>query len=183
MSEQRFRDHIMIMTKESEQPGEIINERIMNGGRENLSQTNMSKSKEKGKQKDLVAGFMELMQLESFYQMNVRKRKVSEAFNVEFLYEIVTTATDWHFLTERIYCTKADYHIALTEVFWKTMGNFIEMLRYRTITSRDSLRKITQRAVKFYKLLKRVGLIKSNILAHTVRMKYQSLLMKKFKQL
>ncbi|CAB4441061.1 unnamed protein product [Rhizophagus irregularis] len=47
MSEQRFRDHIMIMTKESEQPGEIINERIMNRGRENLSQTNMSKSKEK----------------------------------------------------------------------------------------------------------------------------------------
>lgn len=47
MSEQRFRNHIMIMTKESEQPGEIINERIINGGRENLSQTNMSKSKEK----------------------------------------------------------------------------------------------------------------------------------------
>ncbi|POG68382.1 hypothetical protein GLOIN_2v236923 [Rhizophagus irregularis DAOM 181602=DAOM 197198] len=86
---------------------------------------------------------MELMQLESSYQTNVRKRKASEAFNDEFdyLYEIVTTATDWHFLTERIYCTKADYHIALTKVIWKTMGNFVEMLRYRIITSRDSLRK------------------------------------------
>ncbi|UZO03501.1 uncharacterized protein OCT59_023908 [Rhizophagus irregularis] len=177
MSEQRFRNHIMIMTKESEQPGEIINERIINGGRENLSQTNMSKnfvvneeliSVTEGKQKDFVAGFMELMQLESSYQTNVRKRKASEAFNDEFdyLYEIVTTgeillrffyvhknfansdgwmpyilATDWHFLTERIYCTKADYHIALTKVIWKTMGNFVEMLRYRIITSRDSLRK------------------------------------------
>ncbi|RIA94244.1 hypothetical protein C1645_803641 [Glomus cerebriforme] len=48
------------------------------------------------------------------------KRKASEAFDDEFdyLYGIVTTASDWYFLMytpERIYCSKADYHIALTE--------------------------------------------------------------------
>jgi len=73
-----------------------------------------------GKQKDLVAGFMQnVMQLESSYHTNTRKRKASEAFDdFDYLYGIVTTATDWHFLMytpERIYCTKADYHIALTE--------------------------------------------------------------------
>ncbi|EXX75596.1 hypothetical protein RirG_040420 [Rhizophagus irregularis DAOM 197198w] len=52
------------------------------------------------------------MQLESSYHTNTRKRKAYEAFDHEFdyLYGIVTTAS-----AERTYCTKADYHIALTK--------------------------------------------------------------------
>ena len=82
-----------------------------------------------------------VMQLESSYYTNKRKRKASEAFEGDFdyLYGIVTTgkiflaldcvkngrcyllsmlATDWYFIMytpESIYCTKADYHIVLTE--------------------------------------------------------------------
>ena len=84
------------------------------------------------------------MQLENSYYINIRKKKTSMTFDDEFdyLYGIVTTgrafgpcvifinrsyilihaficlASDWYFLMytpERIYCTKADYHIALTE--------------------------------------------------------------------
>ncbi len=47
-----------------------------------------------GKQKDLVAGFMQnIMQLESSHHTNTRKRKASVAFDDEFdyLYGIVTT--------------------------------------------------------------------------------------------
>ncbi|GBC09408.1 hypothetical protein RclHR1_08830010 [Rhizophagus clarus] len=56
----------------------------------------------------------------SSYHTNKRKRKASEAFKDDFdyLYGVVTTATDWCFVMytpERIYCTKADYRIALTE--------------------------------------------------------------------
>ena len=48
----------------------------------------------KGKQKDLVMGFMQnIMQLESSHHTNMRKRKASVTFDDEFdyLYEIVTT--------------------------------------------------------------------------------------------
>ncbi|CAB4406102.1 unnamed protein product [Rhizophagus irregularis] len=68
-----------------------------------------------------VLGIMRnVMQLESSYHTNKRKRKASEAFDDDFnyLHGIVTTATDWYFIMytpERIYCTKADYHIDLTE--------------------------------------------------------------------
>ncbi|GET66877.1 hypothetical protein GLOIN_2v1634247 [Rhizophagus irregularis DAOM 181602=DAOM 197198] len=78
-----------------------------------------------GKQKDLVAGFMQnIMQLESSHHTNTRKRKASVAFDDEFdyLYGIVTTASDWYFLIytpERIYCSKDDYHIALNEKIMK----------------------------------------------------------------
>ncbi|UZO04616.1 uncharacterized protein OCT59_024991 [Rhizophagus irregularis] len=78
-----------------------------------------------GKQKDLVAGFMQnIMQLESSHHTNTRKRKASVAFDDEFdyLYGIVTTASDWYFLMytpERIYCSKDDYHIALNEKIMK----------------------------------------------------------------
>ncbi|CAB4414774.1 unnamed protein product [Rhizophagus irregularis] len=74
-----------------------------------------------GKQNQEVLGITQnVMQLESSYHTNKRKRKVSEAFDDDFdyLYGIVTTATDWYFIMytpERIYCTKADYHIDLTE--------------------------------------------------------------------
>ncbi|RIA82808.1 hypothetical protein C1645_862040 [Glomus cerebriforme] len=78
-----------------------------------------------GKQKDLVAGFMQnIMQLESSHHTNTRKRKASMAFDDEFdyLYGIVTTASDWYFLMytpDRIYCSKDDYHIVLTEKIMK----------------------------------------------------------------
>ncbi|CAB4381473.1 unnamed protein product [Rhizophagus irregularis] len=54
------------------------------------------------------------------YHTNARKRKASVAFDDEFdyLYGIVTIASDWYFLiytSERIYCSKADCHIVLTE--------------------------------------------------------------------
>ncbi|RGB23173.1 hypothetical protein C1646_774900 [Rhizophagus diaphanus] len=51
-----------------------------------------------GKQKDLVAEFMQnIMQLESSYHTNTRKRKASVAFDDEFdyLYEIVTMGRDF----------------------------------------------------------------------------------------
>ncbi len=51
-----------------------------------------------GKQKDLVAGFMQnIMQLESSHHTNTRKRKASVAFDDEFdyLYGIVTTGRAW----------------------------------------------------------------------------------------
>ncbi|PKY43619.1 hypothetical protein RhiirA4_457648 [Rhizophagus irregularis] len=62
-----------------------------------------------GKQKDLVVGLMQnIMQLESFYHTNMRKRKVSVVFDeFDYLYGIV--------ITERIYCLKDDYHIILNE--------------------------------------------------------------------
>ncbi|PKY27410.1 hypothetical protein RhiirB3_443114 [Rhizophagus irregularis] len=49
-----------------------------------------------------------------------QNQEASEAFDDDFdyLYGIVTTATDWYFIMytpERIYCMKADYHIDLTE--------------------------------------------------------------------
>src|SRR5438128_3080191 len=54
--------------------------------------------------------------------MNRRKRKVDEAFGdsyYDYLYGIVSTATDWYFLlysSEGIWCTsKTEYHISLTE--------------------------------------------------------------------
>ena len=51
-----------------------------------------------GKQKDLVAGFMQnIMQLESSHHTNTRKRKASMTFDDEFdyLYGIVTTGRAW----------------------------------------------------------------------------------------
>ncbi|CAB4392914.1 unnamed protein product [Rhizophagus irregularis] len=64
------------------------------------------------------------MQLESSHHTNTRKRKASVAFDDEFdyLYGIVTTASDWYFLMytpERIYCSKDDYHIVLNEKIMK----------------------------------------------------------------
>ena len=50
-----------------------------------------------GKQKDLVAGFMQnIMQLESSHHTNARKRKASVAFDeFDYLYGIVTTGRAW----------------------------------------------------------------------------------------
>ena len=53
-----------------------------------------------GKQKDLVVGFMQnVMQLESSYHTNTRKRKASVTYDDEFdyLYGIVTTGIFCHF--------------------------------------------------------------------------------------
>ena len=49
----------------------------------------------KGKQKDLVMGFMQnIMQLESSHHTNMKKRKASMAFDdeIDYLYGIVTTS-------------------------------------------------------------------------------------------
>ncbi|PKK75149.1 hypothetical protein RhiirC2_708339 [Rhizophagus irregularis] len=58
------------------------------------------------------------------YHMNTRKRKASAAFDDEFDYPYgIVTVLDWYFLIytpERIYCSKADYHIDLTEDIVKT---------------------------------------------------------------
>jgi len=66
-----------------------------------------------------------LMQCKSSCDMNLnmlkKKRKSDEAFGseYEYVYGIVTTATDWYFIlhsTEAIYCTsKTEYRISLTE--------------------------------------------------------------------
>ncbi|PKY54085.1 hypothetical protein RhiirA4_409570 [Rhizophagus irregularis] len=54
------------------------------------------------------------MQLESSHHTNTRKRKASEAFDdFDYLYGIVTTATDWYFLM----------------IFWMMMRNFAEVLK------------------------------------------------------
>ncbi|CAB4438893.1 unnamed protein product [Rhizophagus irregularis] len=62
--------------------------------------------------------------------MNTRKRKASAAFDDEFDYPYgIVTVLDWYFLIytpERIYCSKADYHIDLTE---DIVEDFDEMLR------------------------------------------------------
>ncbi|CAJ0927222.1 14041_t:CDS:2 [Entrophospora sp. SA101] len=66
-----------------------------------------------------------LMQCRSSCEMNLdmfkKKRKAEEVFEseYEYVYGIVTTATDWYFIlhsTEAIYCTsKTEYRISLTE--------------------------------------------------------------------
>ncbi|POG64784.1 hypothetical protein GLOIN_2v1672048 [Rhizophagus irregularis DAOM 181602=DAOM 197198] len=65
-----------------------------------------------------------LMQCRSSCEMNLdtlkKKRTAVEAFEeYEYVYGIVTTATDWYFIlhsTEAIYCTsKTEYRISLTE--------------------------------------------------------------------
>ncbi|GES96963.1 hypothetical protein GLOIN_2v1709121 [Rhizophagus clarus] len=120
-----------------------------------------------GKQKDLVAGFMQnIMQLESSHHTNTRKRKASVAFDDEFdyLYGIVTTASDWYFLMytpERIYCSKDDYHIVLTENIMKNdaelrrgvkkvMGVIVGLLKDRVEVddSPDSKRARTKKFIK-----------------------------------
>jgi hypothetical protein len=120
-----------------------------------------------GKQKDLVAGFMQnIMQLESSHHTNTRKRKASVAFDDEFdyLYGIVTTASDWYFLMytpERIYCSKDDYHIALNEKIMKddaelrrgvkkVMGVIVGLLKDRVEVddSPDSKRARTKNFIK-----------------------------------
>ncbi|CAG8573577.1 16855_t:CDS:2, partial [Acaulospora colombiana] len=76
-----------------------------------------------GKQNQAGIGIAQnLMQCESSEQTNRRKRKVDEAFRdsyYEYLYGIVSTASDWYFLlysSEGIWCTsKTEYHISLTE--------------------------------------------------------------------
>ncbi|RGB22330.1 hypothetical protein C1646_776273 [Rhizophagus diaphanus] len=120
-----------------------------------------------GKQKDLVTEFMQnIMQLESSYHTNTRKRKASMAFDDEFdyLYGIMTTASDWYFLMhipERIYCLKDDYHIALNEKIIKddaelrcgikkVMGVIVSLLkdRVKVDDSPDSKRIRTKKFIK-----------------------------------
>ncbi|POG67244.1 hypothetical protein GLOIN_2v1649992 [Rhizophagus irregularis DAOM 181602=DAOM 197198] len=84
-----------------------------------------------GKQNQLGKGVAQnLMQCRSSCEMNLdtlkKKRKTEEAFKeYEYVYGIVTTATDWYFIlhsTEAIYCTsKTEYHISLTEPIYVKM--------------------------------------------------------------
>ena len=63
-------------------------------------------SHNRGKQKDLVAGFMQnIMQLESSHHTNTRRRKASVAFDNEFdyLYGIVTTGRAFWSLCDIFY--------------------------------------------------------------------------------
>ncbi|PKY49098.1 hypothetical protein RhiirA4_422686 [Rhizophagus irregularis] len=83
-------------------------------------------TREKGKQNQPGKGVTQnLMQCKSSCDMNLnmlkKKQKSDEAFSseYEYVYGIVTTATDWYFIlhsTEGIYCTsKTEYRISLTE--------------------------------------------------------------------
>ncbi|RGB41257.1 hypothetical protein C1646_810789 [Rhizophagus diaphanus] len=75
----------------------------------------------KSKQHKIATSFAQnLVQLESLYQTNKRKCKADVAgSNFDYLYGIVSTATDWYFLlysTGRILCTsKRPYNIVFSE--------------------------------------------------------------------
>ncbi|KAF0524963.1 hypothetical protein F8M41_014831 [Gigaspora margarita] len=66
-----------------------------------------------------------VIQCESAYQTNKRKRKSDGAFGEDYnyLYRIITTATDWYFLLytlESISCmSEIEYHISLTKAMAK----------------------------------------------------------------
>jgi hypothetical protein len=75
----------------------------------------------------------------------------------DYLYGIVTTATDRSFIMytpERIYCTKADYHIALTkDIFdWETSSRCEESYgsdrRVEVDDSPDAKRARTEKYIK-----------------------------------
>ncbi|RIA98359.1 hypothetical protein C1645_129345 [Glomus cerebriforme] len=74
-----------------------------------------------GKQHKIATGFAQnLVQLESLYQSNKRKCKADDGGSgFDYLYGIVSTATDWYFLlysTGRISCTsKRPYNIVFSE--------------------------------------------------------------------
>ncbi|RHZ65476.1 hypothetical protein Glove_315g77 [Diversispora epigaea] len=71
------------------------------------------------KQNDIEMGFgQNVLQLEASYQKNSKKRKAPEDFDNEFdyLYGIVTTATDWYFILftpEKFYRIEKKYHIEI----------------------------------------------------------------------
>ncbi|RHZ57821.1 hypothetical protein Glove_383g6 [Diversispora epigaea] len=79
-----------------------------------------------GKPRNVEIGYLQnIMQLESAYHTNKKKRTADEAFKDEYdyLYEIVSTATEWHFIvfaTDGIYCTsKSEYRINLSKTALK----------------------------------------------------------------
>ncbi|RIB06289.1 hypothetical protein C2G38_2046905 [Gigaspora rosea] len=72
-----------------------------------------------GKQNLVAVGLAQnLIKLESSYQTNKRKKKADDSF-YDYLYGIVTTATDWHFIfytPEGVFSTsQTEYHISLTK--------------------------------------------------------------------
>jgi len=79
-----------------------------------------------GKQHQISIGFAQnLLQCEGAYQINKKKRKADDAFgeDYDYLFGIVTTATEWYFLlyiSEGISCTnEIEYHISLTKAIAK----------------------------------------------------------------
>ncbi|RHZ77399.1 hypothetical protein Glove_180g51 [Diversispora epigaea] len=72
------------------------------------------------KQKDIEMGFgQNVLQLEASYQKNSKKRKADEFDNeFDYLYGIVTTATDWYFILftpEKFYRIEEDYQIRINK--------------------------------------------------------------------
>ncbi|RHZ44027.1 hypothetical protein Glove_772g21 [Diversispora epigaea] len=80
----------------------------------------------KGKPRNVEIGyFQNIKQLESASHMNKKKRTADQAFqnDKDYLYGIVSTATEWHFIklaTEGLYCTsKSEYRINLSKTALK----------------------------------------------------------------
>ncbi|CAG8728341.1 17438_t:CDS:2, partial [Racocetra persica] len=80
-----------------------------------------------GKPRNVEIGYLQnIMQLESAYQTNKKKRTADQAFrddDYDYLYGIVSTATEWHFImftTDGLYCTsKSEYPINLSKMALK----------------------------------------------------------------
>ncbi|RHZ62872.1 hypothetical protein Glove_334g15 [Diversispora epigaea] len=82
-----------------------------------------------GKPRNVEIGYLQnIMQLESVYHTNKKKRTADQAFrndDYDYLYGIVSTgmATEWHFImfaTDGLYCTsKSEYQINLSKMALK----------------------------------------------------------------
>ncbi|RIB06595.1 hypothetical protein C2G38_2046667 [Gigaspora rosea] len=80
-----------------------------------------------GKPRNVEIGYLQnIMQLESAYQTNKKKRTADQAFrddDYDYLYGIVSTATEWHFImfaTDGLFCTcKSEYPINLSKMALK----------------------------------------------------------------
>ncbi|RHZ80755.1 hypothetical protein Glove_132g73 [Diversispora epigaea] len=79
-----------------------------------------------GKPRNVEIEYLQnIKQLESASHMNKRKRSAEQAFenDEDYLYGIVSTATEWHFIklaTEGLYCTsKSEYRINLSKTALK----------------------------------------------------------------
>ncbi|RHZ87612.1 hypothetical protein Glove_33g68 [Diversispora epigaea] len=75
------------------------------------------------KPRNVEIGYLQnIMQLESAYHINKKKRTADQAFrsdDYDYLYGIVSTATEWHFIvfaTDGLYCiSKSEYRINLSK--------------------------------------------------------------------
>ncbi|RHZ86171.1 hypothetical protein Glove_54g29 [Diversispora epigaea] len=80
-----------------------------------------------GKPRNVEIGYLQnIMQLESAYHTNKKKRTADQAFRSDdhyYLYGIFSTATEWNFIilsTDDLYCTsKSEYQINLSKTALK----------------------------------------------------------------